>query len=550
MKHLLCPIYFAVPKVNLTSFIFFLRIFFLFLNSHFLILFEDWDTFYKTVIWARYSVNPELFIFSLYESSILCSNLKDLEIPVINEIFPKLFFNFDVIQRAQLYKQNNFNGVSKINGIFDVIMHTDTSSCKNKQNTNLFEDIGLSASYYNFNIIFSSCANGFGGHSAYKDRWGEYFLFFHQQLVALFHLHDQNENVEAISTYEQRLLDAIDAGFFLYGSDIQFFISTFADLFQGSSDNLLILFINFIDSMCKTFGQQFSEKCESHGTNYYRDFLYRPELALKDPKYWMFVEKMIDSYKNFTENSDPYTQQEIGFDSVSIKSIDVGDLFTNFDYADADITNAVNIECRTNNQIPNLKLLTQTSQNGADFVIKARQCHLNHNQFKVTIKVESLIAASSVVRIFLAPEHDESDQNENRFNFVLLDQFNFDLVIGLNAIRREVREFTSQVRDILAYFDLFLFFNSGNISGMKSSGAYSGFPNRLLLPKGEPNGKDYVMFVHVSPYHACDPSIGMQSPFVDALPFGFPFDRRIDSKNWNTSNMAYHKVTIFHKKVA
>lgn len=36
--------------------------------------------------------------------------------------------------------------------------------------------------------------------------------------------------------------------------------------------------------------------------------------------------------------------------------------------------------------------------------------------------------------------------------------------------------------------------------------------------------------------------------YIDSLPFGYPFDRKIDETIWFTPNMYYYDVNIFHKK--
>lgn len=73
-----------------------------------------------------------------------------------------------------------------------------------------------------------------------------------------------------------------------------------------------------------------------------------------------------------------------------------------------------------------------------DFTIKACQCRLNHRPFEINVNIVSSNAVLSIIRIFLGPKFYESGRtielNENHSNFVFLDQFEHDLVVGPNRI--------------------------------------------------------------------------------------------------------------------
>lgn len=63
------------------------------------------------------------------------------------------------------------------------------------------------------------------------------------------------------------------------------------------------------------------------------------------------------------------------------------------------------------------------------------------------------------------------------------------------------------------------------------------------MPKGKKGGMPFQFYFIVTPYM---PST--DAYYIDSLPFGYPFDRKIDETIWFTPNMYYYDVNIFHKK--
>jgi len=583
---------------------------------------KDWDTFYKTILWARYNVNPGLFVYSLHVALLHRQDFAGLGMPAIYEIFPHYFFSFDVIQRAQMYKQSGFNGVKKVDGVYNLVLMAnysshDVYSYEDQYISYFTEDIGLNAYYYYFHIDYPFWMGG-EEYGLYKDYRGSYYLYFHQQLLARYYLerlsHDlgyikqfswyeglpsyypnihtyhgypfisreqghvvyQEHNyydVDYIYRYETRLLDAIDSGYFLLVNGTYFNISYpggleyLGNLIHGNPDSLNVKYYNYMYYVYKTFGHYFGKSYPYSGS-VYPSVLFHPETTLRDPAYWMFMKRVFMYYYKFMGHLTPYTYKEIGFDGVRIDSVDVDKLITYFDYFDADISNAVDVESYLPDHISDFRRFGRVSHyNGEDFVIKARQLRLNHVPFKVTINTVSQVATPSVVRIYLGPKYDEYGHlyraDENRFNYVLLDMFKYDLVAGSNVIVRESRDFFMHVNDRTSYYELYKLLMLSTAGQkqyqMDNYEAHSGFPHRLILPMGKRGGQVYSLYVHISPYYApripqystYDPvlstGVGSGSRFIDALPYGYPFDRPIDEYYWYTSNMYYHDVPIYHK---
>lgn len=339
------------------------------------------------------------------------------------------------------------------------------------------------------------------------------------------------------------------------------------NLIHGNPDSYNVRYYNYMYYVYKTFGRYFGKSYQYY-ESVYPSVLYHPETTLRDPAYWMFMKRVFVFYYKYMEHLKPYTHKELGFDGVRIESVTTDKLITYFNYFDSDISNAVDVERYIPDHISDLRRFGRVSHYaGEDFIIKARQLRLNHVPFNVNISVASTLATPSVVRIYLGPKYDEYghliELNENRFNFYLLDMFKYDLIAGTNLIYRDSREFYMHVQDRTTYYELY----KGVMLATKDQyqykldnyQAHSGFPNRLILPMGKKGGQVYRLYVHVSPYYpphtpqysTYDPilgtGIGSGSRYIDALPLGYPFDRRIDEYYWYTPNMYYYDAVVYHK---
>ncbi|MGD7402500.1 hypothetical protein ACQCQP_26655, partial [Ralstonia pseudosolanacearum] len=60
---------------------------------------KDWETFYKTMVWARFHVNEGMFIYALTVAVLHRADMVGIVLPAPYEIYPYYFFNSEVIQR-------------------------------------------------------------------------------------------------------------------------------------------------------------------------------------------------------------------------------------------------------------------------------------------------------------------------------------------------------------------------------------------------------------------------------------------------------------------
>ena len=68
---------------------------------------KDFQTFYKTACWARLYVNKYMFIDAFYTAVIYRSDTKYIRLPAPYEIFPYLYFDSTIVQKAHKIKMTS-----------------------------------------------------------------------------------------------------------------------------------------------------------------------------------------------------------------------------------------------------------------------------------------------------------------------------------------------------------------------------------------------------------------------------------------------------------
>lgn len=281
------------------------------------------------------------------------------------------------------------------------------------------------------------------------------------------------------------------------------------------------------------------------------------QTALRDPVFYQLQKRLIDLVLLFKQRLPCYTREELYFPGVKIENVVVDKLVTYFDDYMMDMTNAV--------------ILTEDElkKTRSDMTILVRKRRLNHQPFSVTLDVVSDKAVDSVVRIFLGPKKDQLgrllDINVNRVNFVELDSFLYKLNTGKNTIVRKSIDMHNLVGDRMFTRDMWKKVESINdireLLNKDLRNVITGFPTRLLLPKGTVGGLDVMIYCIVTPLKLVD-NVDLNildqnrkdlvvdfrsTVLLDKMPLGFPLDRKIDVARFFTPNMKFVDVTIVHK---
>lgn len=552
-----------------------------------------------------------MFVYALTAAIIQRPELKQIELPAIYEIAPHLFFDGRVIQKSMKNKMCGMFGatVLPLNKPLMVLRtvipanYTGWVLGSSRPSIEYFTgDIGLNAWYYNLHFNLGPTSQNF--------RQNEIYLFHHQQLLARYEIERQSNGFNTID--ELDFNSTLDEGFFpnqnYYNGDP--FPLRRVNYVVANSNNLNLIYklesnekiledaidighlniskhervcfknpesVEKLGKILQAFPIEGGESIgflESYskvmiGTSPVPNAMQNYETKLRDSAFYRAIKRMLNFYWKFMENLPPYRIQEIGFSRVEIVSSSVTSLSTFYDDFDSDITNAVDVEVYAEG-VNNKTLGRIAHYEGEDFLIEARSSRLNSDPFSYTLSIKTAKSARGVIRAFIGPKFDSDGNiphiNKNRKNFILLDVFAASLKKGINNLTRLSKDFALFVEDRTTFFDLYQQVTSSLDSGDKyklhKSETPTGFPARLMLPKGNSDGWPcQLFFIVTEPDFDEKPNESRSSERrsskaaleelaygnIDSLPLGFPFDRRISERNWFTPNMKYLDSVIVHK---
>lgn len=579
---------------------------------------ENWDTFYKVLVWARFHVNEGVFIYASTVAILHRPDFEGIILPAPYEIYPYYFFNAETIQQAQTAKMQGFPSTKKASDTNELIIQSNYTGSNKRSNPEqvlsyFTEDIGLNAWYYLFHADYPFWIDT--KDSLFKNRRGEVYLHTHAQLLARYYLErlsnglgkipqfswrvpfrtgynpslayykgssfpsrnnyysTYNEetyySIEKLEGLENRVKYAIDHHFYTLPNGTVVDISKpenieyFIELYRSPSTKQDNRFFGLLEVLGRTL---LGTAIENYSTDdYLPSVLEHFETSLRDPAFYQLYGRLIRYYMQWKSQLEPYDQDDIEFENVSIDSVELDRLTTYFDTFDADITNAVDIEPLpvASKGTPS-KFGKKPTKNADDvMVIKARQWRLNHLPFTLKLAITSPKAQKAIVKVFLGPKFDEAgnviDINENRENFYEIDKYVVDLKAGKSIVARNSNQFAFYSGDRTTYYELYKAVMLAVDGDGKLPAGFSqsacGFPQRLMLPKGKKTGFAVQFFVIVSEYRSPSTWIIQKDWFgasncrrdIDARALGFPLDRYIDETVWYTSNMKYIETAIYHK---
>lgn len=565
---------------------------------------KDWDSFYNIMWWLRYHVSTEMFTYALTSTVIHNERFAGIEMPAIYEIHPHYFFNSYTMERARLEKMGGIDHMKLVDGMQEMILwanYTDRKLLLNEEQKLAYfhEDIGLNSWYYYAHMDYPFWMDAENDRT-WNDRRGERYMWIHWQLLKRYHLerlsnnmydikefswdhhiptgyypqlayyngekfpargnsynlqNPQNWNaIEMLKMWERRLMEAIDSGFAIMDDGTRVNITNnveeLARVFMSLSNSGYSRYYGMYEVLAKRILSAPVSVIDEH--NAIPGAMQHFETALRDPMFYQLYKRIMQKFMHWQRFRPSYTRQDLDFNGVEIKSVEMDKLITYFDVFDADITNAVDV------------ILNQDMNDNLEkFIIKARNWRLNHLPFTVKLNVNSNRAQRAVVQMFIVSKYDaygrEYSMEQNRENFLEMDKWMVDLKEGMNMINRQSSSFSYYVKDRTQYRTMMRNIYQKKWE-MDNTEAHCGFPERLMLPRGKKEGMQFEFFFIVSPW--IEPTntqrqtydqnivcgIGSGNRWIDARPFGWPFDRPINMEHWYTPNMHTYEAKIFHKK--
>ncbi|XP_046991407.1 hexamerin-like [Schistocerca americana] len=554
---------------------------------------KDFDTFYKTAVWAKEHLNQGLFVYSYTVAVLHREDTKYVTLPAPYEIYPQLFVNAEVIQKAYDARLRDVESSRKEPYIFYANYSGFPVANNPEELVSYFtEDVGLNSffAYLHYKSPFWLNPSNYS-IPVFKHR-GAGFFFLLQQLLARYYLERLSNNlpdvkpidytrpvqtgyypelrlqngieapvrpegvypynfdslyVERIQNYERRIRDAIDFGY-AYGCsqhDFEKFnlrekdvTDIIGNIIEGNAESVNYEFYGSIYRYIISLFGHIADPFHKYGTP--ASVLEQPETQLRDPVYYRIAKRILSFFYQYKNKLPPYTRSDLELPGVAIESISFDKLVTYFDNFDIELNNALSFS---------------KPEEGDKFNFVARQYRLNHKPFYYQLKVKSDKEIDSVVRVFIGPKYDaygrELTLEERRPYYFLLDEFNQKLSAGENEIRRSSKEFPLFAKEAPRHSDLY-YSTVGAIKGenkffLDEFRSHFGFPQRLALPRGTRSGLPLSVFAIVTP--AVQGSEHPFLPFGDNQAGGFPFDRRVVAYEFDVPNVYSSETFVVHRRL-
>nr|AUO15571.1 hexamerin-like protein 2 [Prosarthria teretrirostris] len=556
---------------------------------------KDFDTFYKTAVWAKDHVNEAQFVYAFTLAVLHREDTRDVVLPAPYEIFPQLFVNAHVIQKAYDARLRGIPG-TKESPYYILSNYSGYPVAYNPEELVSYftEDVGLNSFFAYAHYMYPYWFEEAKYDVQLFQKRGEAFLYILQQLLARYHLERLSNHlpdvqpvdyerpvkvgyypelrlqngieaparpegvfprdidflfVEEAKNFERRIYDAIDYGYVyaenqtkynirehdftdLIGSIIEGNYGSVNRYYYGSLfRNLLSLFGHIVDPV------------HSYGVS--PSVLEQPETFLRDPLFYRIAKRIVSIYYRYKNQLTRYTYQDFEFKGVEINSVSVDKLVTYFDYFDFDLSNAFTISGPE---------AVKEIEDGSQYKYVARQYRLNHKPFSYHVKVTSDKEVDSVVRVFFGPRYDVNGReytfDEQRQYYVLLDIFTYKLKSGENVIERNSKDIEYYGSEAPSFFDLFRDTQAAAKGEQKyfvdEYKQHFGFPQRLALPRGTRNGLPLNFFVLVTP--AREGYTHPLLPYSDGHAPGYPFDRRSFDFDLQVPNAYFGDAVVVHRR--
>ncbi|RZC34455.1 Hemocyanin N domain containing protein, partial [Asbolus verrucosus] len=357
---------------------------------------NNWETLYKTAVWARNNVNEGVFLYSFSVALIHRPDTYYIVLPPIYEIYPYYFYNTEVIQEAQYYKQ---------------LYYGQNARYYLERLSNGFGEID----YFNWEVPLKtgyypslSYPNGlqFPTRPNYVYLY-EYFYNYGQKYGANKYAYSYTH----VQDYERRIRDAIDSGYAYTksGSKVDVFsqegINILGNLIEGNPDSPYYQYYGGYQVFARHLLGYSYQPLDYQTT--YPSALEHFETSLRDPVFYQLYKKLILYFYKYKNQLPYYTQNDLIFSGINVKNVEFDRLVTYFDYFYADLSNAVYV--------------TPEEFVQDKFKVQVAQERLNHKPFTYKIYVDSDKDVEAVVKVFLGPKYDEYGRyinlTENWMNF-------------------------------------------------------------------------------------------------------------------------------------
>lgn len=409
-------------------------------------------------------MNEGLFVYAFSAAIFQRQDCRGFRLPPPYEIFPNLYFDSKVIQEAYRIKMSM--GRKSMDSVNSYMIYSNYSSYYTKpyhyydneyKMDYYFEDVGLNSYYYMYRQVFPFWMNSKEFNIPFERR-GDMYFYMHQQLLARYYLERLSNGMGEIEDFdfykpfatgfysnlmypngvsmpmrsyyqrfpvyrykyikeyealEFRIMSAIDSGFIQDRTGKQVNIYTpegfniLGSIIEGNYDSYNRNYYGSVDVLARDIlGFGYNSYNKNH---FIPGALQTYSTSMRDPAFYRMYKRILMYFYRYKRNMPVYTQNELAFNGVKFESVNMDKLYTYFDFCDAYVNNAINVE---------------SWKEGFNLRIKARQYCLNYKPFTYRFQVNSDKDTKGMLRIFLGPAFEDMQYFEkNYYNFVELDQF-------------------------------------------------------------------------------------------------------------------------------
>nr|CAD7568049.1 unnamed protein product [Timema californicum] len=532
---------------------------------------KDYDTFFKTAVWARNHLNGGVFLYSFTRSLQAREDTKFFYIPPYYEIYPFLFVDEHVIQNVYEARLTSVeSGESK-----PIVLKSNYTgywdSERNPENILAYftEDVGLNAFNSEWNRLYPSWFNT-TEYNVNIDRRGELFIYYQKQLLARYFLERLSNNLGDIPSFEEEY----EIGYF---PRLRFN--------NGQSVTGRQQYSKFYDTEAISV-QDVKETASRLRQAIESGYIFNEQgekISLFETDGRNMLGELINFYGNspnkhyygsyFTEAlyvtghvADP--QQQYGLAPSALLNYETALRDTSVLQSGEEVIRECGLQVR--GQAAQVHLRDSKTDEHVDFRVK--QGRLNHKPFDYKVSVESDKETDVLIKVFISPKYDsygrEFDLDTKMFYAVEIDRFPANVNVGTTVIERNSLNSSVAVPDapsfryILNKVDAAI--ENKEDYFIDKFARYHGFPQRLLIPKGRKDGFPVEFAVVVLPFDQADKddlwkydmgSVTLLGPpanfkYPDSRPIDFPLDRPYRSAyDVFTPNTFVKTVSIFHKNL-
>lgn len=549
-------------------------------------------------------VNEEIYVFAVMYAVLHSSNLRNIQLPPIEEVLPYWYFPSSVVATADFQVKESESEEERIVVPYE-FPHTDLDP--EYRMAYFREDVSLNSHHWHWHLAypFTWTPESLGGT---RDRKGELFYYMHQQTVSRYdidRLCNGLNRVRPLSDFREKLDLAYFPNLMATNSGRQYAARQAntipTDTIDVSIDRVALWKSRILEAIhnrsvidpngkriplvdprgIDMLGDLLEATAISINRAYYGDYhnfghrliarahdplgeygglrgvMAFSSTAMRDPIFYRWHRLIDDIFNEYKETLTPYSKPELEWSDVEVTAISVlGDKtkklnFLQTFWQDREV------------------LLSRGLDFGRANPVAVSFRHLNHEEFtyKIEVNNRSKNEQQAIVRIFLAPVSNELNSEfefpEQRRFFIELEKYQVKLKPGPQVLERRSVDSNVTLPTVRGFEQL------GRPVGdsaptLVEAFCGCGWPHHLLLPMGRIEGLRFVLFAMCSnweldkvdnlPEKRCGDAASYcgirDQKYPDKRNMGYPFDRPVSAgatlDTFLTPNMKTREIIIRH----